>query len=156
MSDERGQLREWREHMRVLQAKVVATNGCFDILHAGHVQMLENAQRQGDVLVVGINSDKAVRELKGANRPINSETNRAKMLSALRCVDFVYIFDDTCAAEFISIAEPDIYVKAADYSVESMKESEKFVLNLVHAKIVISPFVDGLSTTSLIERLKTF
>src|SRR5277367_889601 len=104
-------LPEWRKKFRASGKKLVGTNGCFDILHLGHVTYLETARNFGDALLVGVNSDEATRQLKGANRPINSEDDRAAILAALESVSAVCIFSEKTATEFLSAAQPDIYVK---------------------------------------------
>src|SRR4051794_21700318 len=107
-------LPEWRKAIRASGKKLVATNGCFDILHLGHVTYLETARNRGDALLVGINADASVRELKGAGRPVNSETDRAAVLAALESIDGVCIFNDKRATRFLAAAQPDIYVKGGD------------------------------------------
>lgn len=147
------ELEKWRAFVDKLQGRVVATNGCFDVLHAGHVKMLEAAKHFGEFLVVGINSDAAVKQLKGATRPINSEVNRAKVLSALRCVDFVCIFDSPRATDFLIAAKPHVYVKAADYNTSNLNVQEHEVLKQMNTDVRFVEFTQGLSTTSILSKI---
>lgn len=132
--------------------KVVATNGCFDILHVGHIRSLQKAKKLGDILVIGINSNESVQKLKGKNRPINSEDQRAEVLAALECVDLVTIFSEETALKFLEIVKPDIYVKGKEYDLDNLKEA-KLVKELGGQTIQI-PMIPGVSTTKIIERLK--
>ena len=106
--------------LRAAGKKIVATNGCFDLLHVGHLRYLNAARALGDALIVGINGDQSVRELKGAGRPINSENDRAEIVAALSCVDLATIFPEMRAARFLELAAPDVYVKGGDYNQESL------------------------------------
>jgi rfaE bifunctional protein nucleotidyltransferase chain/domain len=146
-------LPEWRNQFRADGRKLVVTNGCFDILHLGHVTYLENARNFGDALLVGINSDDATRQLKGAGRPVNSETDRASILTALQSVDGVCIFTDTAATRFLAAAQPDIYVKGGDYTLETLNQDERRAVESAGGKIVLVPFVPGKSTTGLLEKI---
>ncbi len=148
-----GNLLAWRKQMRANGKKLVVTNGCFDILHLGHVTYLENARNFGDALLLGVNSDAAVRGLKGTNRPVNSETDRAAVLAALQSVDGVCIFTDTAATKFLTAAQPDIYVKGGDYTLETLNQDERRAVELAGGKIVLVPFVPGKSTTGLLEKI---
>jgi rfaE bifunctional protein nucleotidyltransferase chain/domain len=147
------QLAEWRKRFRASGKKLVVTNGCFDILHPGHVMYLENARNFGDALLVGVNSDDAVRGLKGAGRPVNSETDRATVLAALESVDGVCIFADKTATKFLATAQPDIYVKGGDYTLETLNQDERRAVESAGGKIVLVPFVPGKSTTALLEKI---
>jgi rfaE bifunctional protein nucleotidyltransferase chain/domain len=140
--------------MRDAGKRLVATNGCFDLLHVGHVRYLAAARRLGDALFVGLNSDDSVCELKGPGRPINNERDRAEVLAALESVDFVSIFPEMRAANFLKAAAPTIYVKGGDYSPESLDAEERRVLEEIGAEIRIIPFEKGYSTSALIERLR--
>jgi rfaE bifunctional protein nucleotidyltransferase chain/domain len=131
--------------------KIVTTNGAFDILHPGHLDALKNAKQLGDHLIVGLNSDASVRRYKDPRRPANPEAHRAQFLSMLPWVDTVYIFDETDANAFIEMVKPDIHVKSGDYTPE--KILEKPVIDKCGAKLVITPFLTGYSTTSIIERI---
>jgi D-glycero-beta-D-manno-heptose 1-phosphate adenylyltransferase len=146
-------LPEWRKNFRASGKKLVVTNGCFDILHLGHVTYLETARNFGDVLLVGINGDEATRQLKGAGRPVNSETDRAAVLAALESINGVCIFTDTTATKFLVAAQPDIYVKGGDYTLETLNQDERSVVESAGGKIVIVPFVPGKSTTALLEKI---
>lgn len=147
------QLPEWRTAVRATGKKLVVTNGCFDLLHLGHVTYLENARNFGDALLIGVNSDAAVSGLKGPGRPVNSETDRASVLAALASVDGVCIFTDTTATKFLAAAQPDIYVKGGDYTLETLNQDERRAVESVGGKIILVPFVPGKSTTSLLEKI---
>lgn len=149
----RDKLPEWRKQIRDAGKKLVVTNGCFDILHLGHVTYLEAARNRGDALLIGVNSDAAVRGLKGAGRPVNSETDRQSILAALQSVDGVYIFSDTTATTFLTAAQPDIYVKGGDYTLETLNQDERRAVESAGGKIILVPFVPGKSTTSLLEKI---
>ena len=146
-------LPEWRKAFRASGKKLVVTNGCFDILHLGHVTYLETARNFGDALLVGVNGDDATRQLKGAGRPVNSETDRASVLAALQSVDGVCIFTDTTATKFLAAAQPDIYVKGGDYTLETLNQDERRAVEASGGKIVLVPFVPGKSTTGLLEKI---
>lgn len=133
--------------------KVVATNGCFDLLHVGHVRHLQGARALGDLLVVGLNGDYSVRQLKGGPRPITPERERAEILAALQCVDVVTIFPQTRATQFIAAARPDVYVKGGDYKHETLDAEERAMLKEIGAEIRLLPFENGYSTSRLIEKL---
>jgi rfaE bifunctional protein nucleotidyltransferase chain/domain len=134
--------------------KLVVTNGCFDLLHVGHVRYLQAARALGDALAVGVNSDGSVRELKGPCRPVNNERDRAEVLAALECVDFVAIFPEMRATQFIRASMPAIYAKGGDYTSETLNAEEQTLLKEIGAEIRILPFVDGYSTTRLLEQLR--
>jgi rfaE bifunctional protein nucleotidyltransferase chain/domain len=134
--------------------KIVATNGCFDILHAGHVSYLELARELGDILVVGVNDDETVRALKGEGRPINSIEDRVKVLSSIRYIDLVVIFHEISASRFIEAIQPDIYVKGGDYSLDDLPECEQRVLEENVLDIQILPELTGRSTSNIIQRIK--
>ena len=146
-------LPEWRKQFRATGKKLAVTNGCFDILHLGHVTYLENARNFGDGLLIGVNSDAAVHGLKGAGRPVNSETDRASVLAALQSVDGVCIFTDATATKFLAAAQPDIYVKGGDYTLETLNQDERRAVESAGGKIVLVPYVPGKSTTSLLEKI---
>ena len=138
----------YQENRRV----VVFTNGCFDILHAGHVRYLNAAKALGDVLIVGLNSDESVRRLKGEGRPVNPEEDRAEVLAALRAVDHVIVFGEATAEELVRQLKPDIYVKGGDYSLETLPEAK--IVHSYGGKTVLIPMVEGRSTTNVIRRLQ--
>ena len=143
----------WRAELRVQGKKLVATNGCFDILHAGHVTYLEAARQQGDALLVGLNSDGSVRQLKGEGRPVNEETDRAAVLAALQAVDAVCIFPELRATRFLALAQPDIYVKGGDFTLDQLPQEEREVVEKSGGKIITVGFVPGKSTTALLKRI---
>lgn len=150
-------LNELAQRARELSAagkKLVATNGCFDLLHVGHVRYLQAARGLGDVLAVGLNGDGSVRELKGTGRPINNEGDRAEVLAALESVDFVTIFPEMRAVRFILAAQPAIYAKGGDYTSETLNAEERAALQEVGADIRIIPFEKGYSTSLLLEQLR--
>ncbi|MEK9772878.1 MAG: adenylyltransferase/cytidyltransferase family protein [Opitutae bacterium] len=134
--------------------KLVLTNGCFDLLHAGHVYSLEKAAELGDELWVALNSNASIRSLKGKNRPIFSEYERAYMLSSLKFVSLIFIFENTHLAEEILQLKPDIYVKSGDYSLEKLNQKERISLEKVGAEIHFVPLLDGFSTTSIINTIR--
>jgi rfaE bifunctional protein nucleotidyltransferase chain/domain len=140
--------------LRAAGKRLVATNGCFDLLHVGHVHYLQAARALGDALVVGLNGDRSVRELKGNGRPINNERDRAEVLAALECVDLVTIFPQMRAAQFISVSNPAIYVKGGDYTCDTLNAKERAVLKKIGAEIRILPFEKGYSTSLLLERMR--
>jgi rfaE bifunctional protein nucleotidyltransferase chain/domain len=148
-----GELPAWRHATRAAGKKLVVTNGCFDLLHLGHVTYLETARNFGDALLIGVNSDAAVRGLKGAGRPVNSETDRAAVLAALASVDGVCIFTETTAKNFLAAAQPDIYVKGGDYTLDTLNQDERRAVESAGGKIVLVPFVPGKSTTALLEKI---
>ena len=129
------------------------TNGCFDILHAGHVEYLEEAKSHVDFLIVGLNSDDSVRRLKGFKRPINKELSRARVLAGLQCVDYVAIFDDTSAEFLIKYFQPDIYFKGGDYSFSSIPENEINAVALCGGKIKFMSRKIGYSTSDIIAKI---
>jgi rfaE bifunctional protein nucleotidyltransferase chain/domain len=146
-------LPKWRAQMRQSGRKLVVTNGCFDLLHVGHVTYLENARKLGDVLLVGVNGDNAVRELKGEGRPINDEQDRAALLAALESVSGVSIFQEKRATSFLSRAEPDVYVKGGDYTIDTLDKDERRAVEKAGGKIVIIPFLPGKSTTATLAKI---
>jgi glycerol-3-phosphate cytidylyltransferase len=139
--------------LRSAGTRVVATNGCFDILHVGHVRYLAAARKLGDVLVVGLNGDTSVRQLKGEGRPVNCEQDRAEVLAALESVDYVTIFPELRAANFLRAAQPAIYTKGGDYTADTLNAEERAVLEKFGTKIEIIPFEKGYSTSQLLTRI---
>jgi len=146
-------LPEWRADVRASGKRLVVTNGCFDLLHIGHVTYLETARRQGDALLVGVNGDAAVRELKGADRPVTPEHDRAAVLAALESVDGVCIFAERTATRFLAAAQPDIYVKGGDYTLDTLNQEERRTVEGAGGRIVIIPFVPGKSTTAMLRKI---
>ena len=141
------------EDLRRQGNKIVFTNGCFDIIHAGHVRYLTAAKNFGDILIVGLNSDDSVRRLKGNSRPINNQNDRAEVLSGLKAVDYVIFFGENTAEALISEIKPDIYVKGGDYSLKTLPEA-KIVQNF-GGRVEFINLVAGKSTTNLIEKILT-
>ena len=143
----------WREKIRASGKKLVVTNGCFDILHLGHVSYLETARHFGDALLVGVNGDAAVRELKGKGRPVNSESERAAVLAALESVSGICIYPEKTMTGFLTAGQPDIYVKGGDYTLDTLNQDERRAVESAGGKIVLIPFVPGKSTTALLEKI---
>ncbi|MDR2432420.1 MAG: adenylyltransferase/cytidyltransferase family protein [Puniceicoccales bacterium] len=139
-----------REKLREENQKVVLTNGCFDVLHPGHIFSLENAKKLGDSLWVALNSDMSVKALKGDKRPIFTEKMRAYILSALSVVDGIFIFNGSRLTDEILHFHPDIYAKSGDYTIDTLDLSERKALQTIGAEIHLLPFIKGLSTTSII------
>jgi D-glycero-beta-D-manno-heptose 1-phosphate adenylyltransferase len=143
----------WRAGMRSAGKRLVVTNGCFDLLHLGHVVYLETARHHGDALLVGLNSDASVRELKGPERPVTPEGDRAAVLAALESVDGVCVFTEKTATRFLAAVQPDIYVKGGDYTLETLNQEERRAVERGGGRIVIIPFVPGRSTTALLKKI---
>ena len=150
-----GELQKILDELRAKGKKIVWTNGCFDIMHAGHIRYLEKAAELGDILVVGLNSDKSVQSLKGPSRPIVPENERTIVLSALECVNYVTIFSETNPLPLLKALRPDIYAKGGDYSLDTIVQEERKIVEGYGGKIAIIPGVDGLSTTRIIDRIAT-
>jgi rfaE bifunctional protein nucleotidyltransferase chain/domain len=146
------QLLKERRRLRDGGQKVVFTNGVFDILHVGHIRYLQAARALGDVLVVAINSDASVRQLKGETRPLMSESERAEILSALRMVDYVTIFDNLSPRSLIADLLPDVLVKGGDYALDEIHGREE--VEAAGGQVVSLPFIEGVSTSGIIERMK--
>jgi rfaE bifunctional protein nucleotidyltransferase chain/domain len=132
--------------------KVVFTNGCFDLLHVGHIKYLQEARAQGDLLVVGLNTDASVRRLKGEERPVQNEADRGEILAALACVDFVALFKEDTPYEMIKTLQPDVLVKGGDWPVDKIVGSDVVLARGGQVKSL--QFVNGKSTTSLVEKIK--
>jgi D-glycero-beta-D-manno-heptose 1-phosphate adenylyltransferase len=141
-----------RARLRVAEKKLVFTNGVFDILHVGHVRYLRQARELGDALVVAINSDVSVRELKGEARPLVNQNERAEVLAALSSVDYVTIFDDISPRSLIAELLPDVLVKGGDYALDQIHGREE--VEAAGGRVVSLPFVDGASTTAMLERIR--
>lgn len=144
-------LRQSLARWRLRDARIVFTNGCFDLLHLGHVTYLQQARALGDVLVVGLNTDASVRRLKGPNRPLNPEAARAEVLAALWCVDAVVLFDDDTPLRLIETLRPDVLVKGADYTREQVVGAD--FVEAAGGQVVLLPLVAGYSTTALVQEL---
>jgi orotate phosphoribosyltransferase len=145
------QLLRFLEERRSSGRKIVLTNGCFDLLHAGHASYLEEAKGLGDFLVVGVNSDRSVRELKKEGAPAVPEQHRAQLLGALGCVDAVVIFDEATAVELIKAVRPDVYVKGGDYTIDTINQEERRAAEGIGAKVMILARVPSVSSTTLRE-----
>jgi D-beta-D-heptose 7-phosphate kinase/D-beta-D-heptose 1-phosphate adenosyltransferase len=144
-------LRKIVQDLKAKGKRVVFTNGCFDLLHIGHIRYLEKAKALGDILVVGVNSDQSVRNLKGPNRPILPEEERAEIISGFGCVDYITIFDESTPLELISSLQPHILVKGGDWTKETTVGKE--VVEKLGGKVVILPFIEESSTSNLIETI---
>jgi rfaE bifunctional protein nucleotidyltransferase chain/domain len=147
------ELSDRSDKLRAAGKKLVATNGCFDLLHAGHVRYLQAARALGDFLAVGLNDDRSVRELKGSGRPVTPASDRAEVLAALECVDLVTIFSEVRATRFIAASRPAIYVKGGDYNLETLNEEERATLGEIGTEIRLLPFERGYSTSRLIDEI---
>ena len=131
--------------------RIVFTNGCFDIIHAGHVRYLSTAKAFGDVLIVGLNSDDSVRILKGAGRPLNCQEDRAEVLLALKAVDHVIFFGENTAEKLIAQVKPNVYVKGGDYSLDTLPEAK--IVQSYGGKVEFVKFLDGHSTTKIVDKI---
>jgi len=141
-----------RQRLRAAGKRIVFTNGVFDLLHVGHVRYIAQARALGDALIVAINSDRTVRELKGPDRPIFDQAERAEILAALRYVDYVTIFDDVSPRSLIAKLLPDVLVKGGDYDLDQIHGREE--VEAAGGNVISLPFVQGASTTTIIERMK--
>ena len=148
-----GALPAWREALRAEGRTLAATNGCFDILHAGHVNYLQAARNEADALIVGLNSDRSTTELKGADRPIHTEADRAAVLAALESVNAVFIFDDLRATSFLQISQPDVYVKGGDYTVDQLPAEERAIIEAQGGRITVLGHLPGKSSTEIARRI---
>jgi rfaE bifunctional protein nucleotidyltransferase chain/domain len=147
------ELPRWREDFRRTGKRLVVTNGCFDLLHLGHVTYLESARALGDALLIGVNSDESVRQLKGEGRPVNCETDRALVLAALESVGAVCIYGDKSATRFLERAQPDVYVKGGDYTLDTLNQEERRLVEAIGGTIAILPVVQGRSTTTTLAKI---
>lgn len=141
-------LAQWR----LLGKTIVFTNGCFDILHTGHIASLTEAAKHGDILIIGLNADASIKGLKGSNRPINDENSRALLLASLTMVDAVVLFSDPTPLELILTIKPDVLVKGGDYKVEDIAGSKEVIG--WGGKVIINPIVEGFSTSSIINKIQ--
>ena len=144
-----------RDALAAAGRRLVFTNGCFDLLHVGHVRYLQGARALGDALAVGLNADASVRVLKGPDRPLNGAGDRAEVLAALACVDYVTIFDEPRATCLLAAVRPQVYVKGGDYRLETLNAEERDALEAAGSEIRFVPMVPGRSTTGLLERMKS-
>ena len=148
---DRNEIETFCNELRSKNKIIVFTNGCFDILHVGHVRYLNAAKNFGDVLIVGLNTDASVKILKGNDRPVNNEGDRAEVLLALKSVDHVVLFGEKTAENLISEVKPDIYVKGGDYTLETLPESK--IVQSYGGKVEFIPMVAGRSTTNIIKKI---
>ena len=137
---------------RVLNKTIAFTNGCFDILHPGHIYSLTEASKEADYLIVGLNADSSVKNLKGENRPVNNEKSRALLLASLAMVDAIVIFSEPTPLKLIVALQPDVLVKGGDYKVEDIAGSKEVIAR--GGRVVINPIVEGFSTTSIIQKMQ--
>jgi D-beta-D-heptose 7-phosphate kinase/D-beta-D-heptose 1-phosphate adenosyltransferase len=149
---DRDELLRTRMRLRAEGRRLVFTNGCFDILHVGHVRYLREARALGDALLVAINSDRSVRALKGEGRPVMNESERAELLAALEAVDFVTVFDEESPRALIADLLPDVLVKGGDYALDEIHGREE--VEAAGGRVVALPFVEGASTTNIVERIR--
>ena len=147
----RKNISEFVDNLHKAGKTVAATNGCFDILHVGHVRYLQQSRTYADYLIVLLNSDKSVKSIKGNDRPINNEMDRAEILVALNCVDFVVMFDEDSPALLLDEIKPDVYTKGADYTMETLPERDIMIKN--GTKVEFIDFVQGKSTTNIINKI---
>ena len=143
-----------REMLDAAGRRLVFTNGCFDLLHVGHVRYLQAARREGDALAIGLNGDASVRALKGPGRPLNPADERAEILAALACVDYVTIFEDPRATGLLVQVRPHVYVKGGDYTLEMLNAGERAALHDAGSRIAFVPMVPGRSTTRLLAEMQ--
>lgn len=140
------------KQLRAENKTIVTTNGCFDILHVGHVRYLQKTKTFADVLVVCLNSDVSVKKIKGPDRPLNNENDRAEILCALSCVDYVVLFDESSPENLLCEIKPDVHTKGADYTIETLPEAKAIMA--AGGRIEFISFVEGKSTTSIIEKMR--
>jgi rfaE bifunctional protein nucleotidyltransferase chain/domain len=148
----RQELARVADELRAAGKKIVTTNGCFDILHVGHVRVLNAARELGDVLIVGVNSDESVRKLKGPTRPVNSEQDRAEVLANLKAVDYVTVFSEDTASELLQAIKPDVYAKGADYTNATLPETP--TVQSYGGEIAFLELVPGKSTTAIVAKIQ--
>lgn len=147
----REELQTLLKELRKAGKTIVTTNGCFDILHVGHVRYLEETKKYGDILIVALNSDKSVKSIKGEGRPINNEMDRAEVLNGLKSVDYVVLFDENSPANLLAEIKPDVHTKGADYNVDTLPEAKIIMEN--GGRLEFIQFVPGKSTTSTIAKI---
>lgn len=143
-----------RENLRKQKQSFILTNGCFDLLHPGHLFYLKQAAQLGDSLWIALNGDQSIKALKGPTRPLQKQDERAYMLAGLECVKGIIIFDSLRLDQEILLLQPDIYVKAGDYTLEKLNAQERKALEAVKAKIHFAPFLEGYSTSSIVEYIR--
>lgn len=143
-----------RDQLDAAGGRLVFTNGCFDLLHVGHVRYLQAARALGDALAVGVNGDASVRSLKGPGRPLTPEDERAEILAALACVDFVTVFPEERATRLLAAVRPHVYAKGGDYTPGTLHPEEQAVLRAANSQVEILPLVPGRSTTGVVAKLR--
>ncbi|HEY2725726.1 MAG TPA: D-glycero-beta-D-manno-heptose 1-phosphate adenylyltransferase [Parafilimonas sp.] len=146
-------IESWAKAKRVLSKTIAFTNGCFDILHEGHIYSLSQAAKEADFLVVGVNADSSVRKLKGEHRPINNQHTRSLILASLLLVDAVVVFEEDTPLELIKKIMPDVLVKGGDYTIETIVGAKEVIEN--GGRVVINPLIENCSTTAIIEKIKS-
>ena len=146
------ELKEIVENLKKQNKKTVFTNGCFDIIHIGHVRYLKASKQCGDILIVGLNSDSSVKKLKGDSRPVNNQNDRAEILSEFNFVDYVIIFDENSPAYLLDRIKPDIYTKGADYTMDNLPEAPVVIKNNIEVRFI--NFVEGKSTTNILNKIR--
>ena len=145
------ELRKIIKRLKSQNNKIVFTNGCFDLLHLGHVRYLKQAKKLGDVLIVGLNTDSSVKNLKGSPRPYVGEMERAEIIASLECVDYVTIFSELRPDNLIKIVKPDVHVKGGDYKISALPE--KKLVEELGGEVVVIPPIKGRSTTNIVEKI---
>ena len=148
------ELKEIIENLKGKNKKIVWTNGCFDLIHEGHIKYLKKAREIGDCLVLGLNSDSSIRQIKGPGRPIRPEKARAEIISSFEFVDYVLIFSEVDATKHLSVLKPDVYVKSGNYTLETIHQGERAVVEGYGGKIVLIPSIDDISTSKIIDRIR--
>ena len=145
----------WRAELRSAGTRLVVTNGCFDLMHRGHVDYLVHARLLGEALLVGVNSDASIGAIKGPSRPIVPEKHRLYMLAALECVDAIVVFSTTTATDLLRSIAPDVYAKGGDYSALTLVQEEYRMLQQMGCEIRLLPLVTGVSTTDIVARIRS-
>lgn len=141
--------------MKIKHPKIVAAiTGVYDILHCGHLSVIKFARENCDYLIVGINSDRATKILKGESRPINTENNRKELLEAIKYIDKVHIVDDINMVNFLKVHKPTVWIKGSDYNIDTINQEERNIVESYGGKILFAPIIKGLSTTSIIDKLQ--
>lgn len=149
------ELKQIVENLKSQGKKIVWTNGCFDILHIGHIRYLQKAKEAGDILIVGINSDESTKQIKGPNRPIINESERAEILAALSCIDYIIIFSELHPIKYLELIKPDFYVKGGDYNIDTIVQEERKIVESYRGEIIIINVSANSSTTNIIEKIKS-
>ncbi|HXL56230.1 MAG TPA: D-glycero-beta-D-manno-heptose 1-phosphate adenylyltransferase [Chitinophagaceae bacterium] len=148
----RDEVKHFVRSARTTGKTIAFTNGCFDILHEGHIYSLSQAAKEADILIVGLNSDNSVRKLKGENRPINNEHSRQIVLASLLIVDIVVTFEEDTPLELIKVVQPDVFVKGGDYTIDQIAGAKEVIAS--GGRVIINPILEGFSTTNLIEKIR--